>query len=95
MAMYPVFTWDTYTAGRDGVAFGASGATTDPRRAVRDLGSALRDAPPGTSGVICKATPAPFGAALNYSDTASLADSHAFITAHLLGGRSGIPSDEP
>jgi hypothetical protein len=35
------------------------------------------------------------GAALNYHDTASPADSHAFITAHLLGGRSGTPSDGP
>jgi hypothetical protein len=60
---YPVFTWDTYVAGRDGVSFGASGATTDPRRAVRDLSSALRDTAPGTNGVIFKATPAPFATA--------------------------------
>jgi hypothetical protein len=50
-----VFTWDTYVPTRDGVTFGASGATTDRRRAIQALSDALQDAPPDTRGVVWKA----------------------------------------
>lgn len=49
-----LFSWDTYLVTDKGVTFGASGATTDRRRAIRALGDTLRAAPVGTSGVIWK-----------------------------------------
>lgn len=48
----PVYVWDTFHATRDGVEFGASGATTVQRNAIRALGAALRTEPPGTTGVV-------------------------------------------
>jgi hypothetical protein len=49
-----VFSWDTYRPASGGVTFGASGASTDRRRAMQNLGDALLDAPPGTRGVLWK-----------------------------------------
>lgn len=63
-----VYSWDTYEpvmseTDEAPVRFGAAGATTDGRRAVRALGRAIRCAPAGVSGVIWTVGLDPIGCA--------------------------------